>query len=236
MDESITTLPIPPAGEFELGEVLGRRRAFGAIAGRCSAANAACIRRVRDEKLFTHRAASWDEFCPKYLGMSKTQANRIIHLLDEFGPDYFELTQSTRIPAEEYRAIAPAVKDNAIHVNGEAIALIPENTERVAAAVADLRRAAASEPEGQPPARAGLAALVRRSRAVAAEFAELSSAGPGSEDGELLLAALREMRTALARVEEQMTVWGVAREKAAAQGAKTAAGKPVRPRKSAPLF
>ena len=38
---------VPPAEEqaaFELGEMLGRRQAFGAMAGRCSAADAECRR------------------------------------------------------------------------------------------------------------------------------------------------------------------------------------------------
>jgi hypothetical protein len=37
--------------------------------------------------------------------------------------------------------IAPAVKDGALQVNGEAIALIPENAREISAAVAELRQA-----------------------------------------------------------------------------------------------
>jgi hypothetical protein len=41
---------------FELGQMVGSRRAFGTVAGRCSAADAACLRRIRDEKLYLTRS------------------------------------------------------------------------------------------------------------------------------------------------------------------------------------
>ncbi len=36
-------------------------------------------------------AESWLEFCPKYLKISRTEADRTIKLLEEFGPTYFEM-------------------------------------------------------------------------------------------------------------------------------------------------
>jgi hypothetical protein len=71
--------------------------------------------------------------------MSRSEADRLIRLLDEFGHAYFEVSQITRISAAVYRAIAPAVSDGTLHHNGEAIALIPENSQKVAAAVAEIR-------------------------------------------------------------------------------------------------
>ena len=136
-------------GAFELGVMLGSRKAFASVAGRCSAAEAECLRRVRDDKLYLGRAATWDGFCSQFLGLSKTHANRIIRYLEEFGPDYFEVTQLTRISPEQYRAIAPAIHEKNIHLNGEAIALIPENFDRVAAAN---RRVAASRVAARRPA------------------------------------------------------------------------------------
>ena len=44
MDDSQTMLPADDAGEFTLGMMLGNRRAFAAVAGRCSAADAECLR------------------------------------------------------------------------------------------------------------------------------------------------------------------------------------------------
>jgi hypothetical protein len=91
---------------FDLGEILGRRRAFSRVAGRCSASDVACIRRIRNEKLFLQRTTSWEEFCPQYLGMSKQHANRIIRMLDELGSGYFELAQLAQISPDEFRRLA----------------------------------------------------------------------------------------------------------------------------------
>jgi hypothetical protein len=139
--------------DFNLGRLLGLREAFSIVAARCSAAEAVQVREIKESKAYLNHAKDWDEFCPKHLHMSYDSANRIIRLLDEFGPQYFEVAQLTRISPKTYRAIAPAIRDQSLHHNGEAIALIPENAEKVAAAVAELRKketAAAPEPPANP--------------------------------------------------------------------------------------
>ena len=88
----------------QLGQVLGRRQAYVELAGSCSALDAGCIRRVHEAKLYLKLAPTWAEFCPKYLGMSKASADRVIRWLDDFGPDFFTLAQLTRVTADEYRA------------------------------------------------------------------------------------------------------------------------------------
>ena len=160
--------------DFELGQILGSRRAFSSVAGRCSAADADCLRRIRDQKLFTGRAETWDEFCPKFFGMSRAKANRVIGYLDEFGPGYFELAQLTQISPVEFRAIADSVKDKALHWQGEAIALIPENSEKVAAAVDALRKPAGKPSPEKPSRQQRVAAFQEKCNQVAAELTELS--------------------------------------------------------------
>jgi hypothetical protein len=120
--------------------LLGRREAFGIVAARCSAAEAAQIKELRDSKAYLEVAADWREFTPKYLQMSHDSADRIIRNLEEFGPTYFEVAQFTRISPATYRAIAPSIDDQGLHHNGEAIKLIPENAQKVASAVAEMRK------------------------------------------------------------------------------------------------
>ncbi|HEY1239079.1 MAG TPA: hypothetical protein VGF16_00925 [Bryobacteraceae bacterium] len=129
-------------GDLYLGTLLGRRQAFTTIAARCTAADAAALREIRDTRAYHSLSASFEEFCSKHLGVSERHANRLIHYLNEFGPAYFELAQLTGISPSEYRAIAPAVKDEAVHCGDEVIALLPENAEKLAAAVAQLRASA----------------------------------------------------------------------------------------------
>jgi hypothetical protein len=126
---------------LDLGVVLGQTHAFGLIAGRCSAAQAEALRRLREDKLYKRLSETWDDFCRGYLQISKTEADRTIRLLEEFGPAYFDVSQLTRISPETYRAIAPAVQNGMLHFNGEAIPLSPEHSRKVAAAVAEMRRA-----------------------------------------------------------------------------------------------
>ena len=125
---------------FDIGRLLGRREAFSVVAGRCTAAEAAQMREIREKKLYLGRADDWSEFCVQDLHMSKDSANRMIRNLEEFGPNYFVLAQITQVSPTTYRAIAPSIHDEALHHDGEAIALIPENAEKVAAAVAEMRR------------------------------------------------------------------------------------------------
>ncbi len=73
--------------------------------------------------------------------MCRSEADRTIRPLEEFGPAYFEVSQLTRISPVVFRAIAPAVSGGVLHHNGEAIPLNEENSRKVAAAVADMRKA-----------------------------------------------------------------------------------------------
>jgi hypothetical protein len=126
---------------LQLGFNLGQNHTLGMLAGRCSAAQAQILRSLREEKLYRRCCRTWDDFCAKYVKMSRSEADRIIKLLEEFGPAYFELSQVIRISPVVYRAIAPAVSDGVLHHNGEAIALTAENSEKVAAVVAEMRSA-----------------------------------------------------------------------------------------------
>jgi hypothetical protein len=140
MENPFPEIPADRAGLLTLGVALGENFAFGVVSGRTAAAQAACLQRLRDEKLFQALEPTWEGFCPKHLKISRAEADRTIRLWEEFGSAYFEMAQLTRISAETYRAIAPAVKDGALHVDGETIELNAENSRRVSAAVARLRR------------------------------------------------------------------------------------------------
>jgi hypothetical protein len=187
---------------FDLGEWLGRRQAFGMIAGRCSAAEAECLRRIRDDKLYLARAADWGEFCDRYLSMSKRSADRLIRYLDEFGPAYFQLSQLTRISPDVYRAIKPAITEEGIRINDEVIALEPSNSERLAQAVALLRPA--KEPATEPPAPTGpqrLAEVGKSFDALINQIVALRGAMQGPSDAGRIGEAVKKMRQRLDRLE-----------------------------------
>ncbi len=201
MKTSNCELPAEVAELLDLGSVLGQNQAFGLIAGRCSAAQAASLQRLRDDKKYRLVTPHWREFCSRYLKISGTQADLIIRLREEFGAPYFELAQLTRISPETWRAIQPAVKDGAIQLHGEAIQLVPENAQKIAAAVAELRRSAsAKRPARQLEMHERLSLLDRRSTAIIAEFEEISRKERSGENWLQFTATLARLRDAIGRL------------------------------------
>ncbi len=187
---------------LDLGSVLGQNQAFGLIAGRCSAAQAASLRRLREDKKYKLVTPYRRDFCSRYLSISGPQADYIIGLWEEFGAPYFEVARLTRISPETYRAIAPAVREGGLHSNGEVIELNPENSRRIAAAVAGLRRAApAPKPVRRLDPHRQLQGLDKRCTALIAELEEFSRKERRGENWLLFTAVLSRMSAALERLE-----------------------------------
>ncbi|HLK51353.1 MAG TPA: hypothetical protein VKT49_24595 [Bryobacteraceae bacterium] len=188
-------------GDLRLGTLLGRRQAFSSIAARCSAADASALREIRNQKVYRSLQMTFAGFCKRYLGISLTHVNRIIRYLEEFGPEYFELAQLTGISALEYRAIAPAVKDQSVHCGDQVIALLPENADKLAAAVAELRAAAPKPPRDEPSLESRLQRLERQSVKIAEEFCALSQRVAATGERLRFASILGAARVALERVE-----------------------------------
>jgi len=179
-----------------LGTWLGRREAFAQVAGRCSAADAACIRKMREERQYRELGMNWEQFCKRKLGISKRGADLIIAQLNEFGPAYFLLAQVAKVTPEEYRRISGSVRGQALLHAGEEIPIEAENAGRLAVAIEELRR-------GQKTvADAGSRAGAEAGRGDAAE-----QAGTKPEDLDRVLDQLE--RTLTAAVTETGRVQGL---------------------------
>ena len=167
-------IPIDPG--VDLGRLLGQRRAFAAVAGRCSAAHAQLLRRIHDEKLYLPIAPSWRAFCGAHLAITCRHADRLISLLNRFGPTYFEISQLVGISPRQYLAIEPVLREHSLLVNGEAVSLIPENAPKVLEAVGQLlRESRRPKHPTLPPEtlRARVADLASRGRAIANQLVAL---------------------------------------------------------------
>jgi hypothetical protein len=185
---------------LDLGRLLGQRRALTAVAGRCTAAHAQLLRRIHDEKLYLPLSRTWEGFCGPHLAVSRRHADRLISLLNRFGPIYFELSQLVGISPREYLAIEPAVREHSIVVNGEAISLIPENAPKILEAVGQVlhkSRRAKRRDLLPPTLRARLARLTRRGRDIANQFVALYNSSHSESDRELILEAITTLRTIL---------------------------------------
>lgn len=123
---------------IELGNWMGRREAFSLMAGRCAAADVECLRRMRDEKAYRELDCTWEEFCTNHLKVSRKSVDRLIGRLEELGPAYFHLTNLTHITIGEYRQIAASVSEAGVELDGSVVTLLPENSQKLAAAIAQL--------------------------------------------------------------------------------------------------
>jgi len=198
MENQVPELTADSAELLDLGAVLGQIRAFAHVAGRCTAAEASFIRQVRDQKTYKKLCPDWRQFCSTYLNISGAQADRIVALLEEFGPGIFDLKQLMNISPETYRIVEPAVKDHAIHHNGEAIELDPANAQKIAAVVAGLRRQAAVKPPPVNHMQTRIANIEKRFFALLDEIDEIWV--KGSENAGTLSGALIRMGDAMSRL------------------------------------
>jgi hypothetical protein len=188
-----------------LGTWLGRRQAFSLLAGRCSAADAECLRKMRDEKQYRALGMSWATFCRTHVGVGRSAAEKIIKQLEEFGSTYFELAAVTRITPEEYRQIAGAVTPDGVLHRGRLLPIASENARELSEAVQELKQQAAPVVEEPPELER---TLERGRKAVRAAVESYARAGAMELDGTVRLRLVNEIRdsvTAINRVwDEQL--------------------------------
>ncbi|MFY9724715.1 MAG: hypothetical protein WB579_02970 [Bryobacteraceae bacterium] len=185
------------ASALNLGQWLGRREICGAIAGRCSAAEIECVRRIRNERLYRGHAATWREFCLKYLGASRNSVEANIRLFDELGPAYFHVAQLAHITPAQYRQIAPRIDAEGLEAGGETIPLVPANRDRLVAVIGEVRHKARKA--GPAPKPRGFEAALEHCQAAAGLLETLFSPPP-FERQLVMVATLNRIRDAAARL------------------------------------
>jgi hypothetical protein len=166
MDDPTTTL--------DLGAWIGRGQAFSFVANHCSAAQAECLARIRNDGLYKALNLTWDEFCKQHAGASRAHADEIIRRLEEFGAAYFRLSEIIRISPQSYRAMQAAVKGEAIEVGGESIPITPENAPRIRQAIGALRAELRGTQAAQARYSLGIIQLQARLDACFADMSALS--------------------------------------------------------------
>ncbi len=144
------------------------------IANRCSAAQALCLKQVRETRLFEKLELTWEEFCKEYAGISRESADRLIRQHEEFGDAYFRLSEIARISPETYRKIASQVSNEGLEFDGEKLALIPENGPKIRAAIQTLRAQLQEVRDAGQPTSPGITQLVIRLDALLEEVSTMS--------------------------------------------------------------
>jgi hypothetical protein len=155
---------------FDVGTWVGRRQAFALIAGRCSAADAEILFEIREKKLFRTIEQTWEDFCARRLGMTRSYVDRVIRQFQQLGPNLYKLSCFTRIKPAEYNLIGGALTGEGLAYGGEVIALEPENAPQLAEAVEALRRDSVQEAD---PGDLAEQSLDKADRAMKSAIAEL---------------------------------------------------------------
>lgn len=132
---------------LELGMWVGRQQAFGMIAAKASAAQAQCLKRIKDGAEYKSLGLTWEQFCDQHVGISRASADRIIGNFEEFGAAYFALSAVTRISPTTYRLIASAVDESTVEIDGEKIPITKANAARISEAVTSLSKTVAAKDE-----------------------------------------------------------------------------------------
>jgi hypothetical protein len=162
-----------PREWIDAGAWVGRQQAFAVIANRCSAAQALCLKQVREDRLYEKVELTWDEFCKEYVGISRAQADRLIQQHEEFGEAYFRLSEIARISPETYRKIAGQVSDEGLEFDGRTLALTPENGPKIRAALQTLRAQLKEAQEAVRPGSPGISQLLIRMDALLEEVSAM---------------------------------------------------------------
>jgi len=187
----------------ELGHVCGQRRALTAVSGRCSASTAAVLRNIRNNRLYRCLVDSWAEFCASRIHVSRRHADRIIALLDEFGPAYFELAELTGITPDQYRRIHPIIQQHGNSLTPDGLSLIPEKVDDIVVAIdkfLDEAEAAATPRTRDGSLSSRAAALSHTAAKLAAAYRRILARPIPSHDRQIVLSSLRQSIAALTAV------------------------------------
>ena len=126
---------------LEFGAWLGRGQAFAMVANLSLAAQAECLRNIRDSESYKSVCRTWEQFCTEFVGASRRHVDQIVHNLEEFGAAYFRLSEIVKISPEAYRQLHPRIEGEEIEIGGERFALTPENAGNIRRAVQRMRAA-----------------------------------------------------------------------------------------------
>jgi hypothetical protein len=171
-DRTTIDVTVNPVPTFDLGAWIGRGQAFSFVANHCSAAQAECLARIREDGLYKALNLTWEEFCTRHAGVNRAHADEIIRRLEEFGAAYFRLSEIIRISPRSYRDLPVTVNEEAIEIGGESIPLTPENALRIRHAIGALRAELRSTQAAQARYSLGITQLQAR---LDAWFEDLSS-------------------------------------------------------------
>jgi hypothetical protein len=106
------------------------------------AARTAELQEIRDRKLYSDVAQTWEEFCDEYLGVDRRSVDRAIRQLRDFGPAFFHANDAWPVSTRQYRGIQTHIRADGVMFEGVLVPFGERNRRQVAAALDQLLRRA----------------------------------------------------------------------------------------------
>lgn len=123
---------------LDLSRWTGLRSAPARSPGEARAGQVADLRLIRDRRLYAGLTRTWDEFCEKYLLISRRSVDRNIRQLREFGPVFFRVAEAMRLRSEQYRRIRGHICAEGVRIDNLLIPFGAQNQRRLEDAMAEL--------------------------------------------------------------------------------------------------
>ena len=178
---------------IEAATWVGRQQAFAVMASKCTLAQAECLRKMRDTRAYEAYGLTWEQFCRQHAGIARSQADRLIHQLNEFGAAYFRLSELVSISDATYRKLAPRIQGETIEIGGRQVAIIPENAAKLRAGIHKLRHELRNLQTEMLFYRAEMVELQKRLEEVLGEFSRRARFPLPSDQRESLANILRHI-------------------------------------------
>ncbi|SPE37410.1 hypothetical protein SBA6_70052 [Candidatus Sulfopaludibacter sp. SbA6] len=128
-----------PKDWVDFGSKIGRQQAFAVIANRCTASQALALKQMKESRAYEKLGLTFEQFCIEYVGLSRSQVDRIIAQLDELGESFYHLRELAPLSPEAFRSIADKVDGETIEIDGVKVPITPENAPKIRTAIAALR-------------------------------------------------------------------------------------------------
>lgn len=129
-----------PKKILELGAWTGKSQTLRMVASHCTAADAECLKQIKDTHAYKAMGYTWEKFCSEHLHLHRTTAEDIIRRFDEFGPVYFKLAELMHISPRTWQEVESSIirEEECVEIRGDKIPIKPEFAARLRRAIFEL--------------------------------------------------------------------------------------------------
>lgn len=132
----VSTVPVGTGAGFEFAEVgttaprdaavlvqIGAANAFRMMSAWSTAQYALTLRSIKDEGIYLQVASTWEDFCERYLPISRRTADEDIHFLEVLGQEFLAAAEQIGLGRRQLRRLASVPADLLPRPDGDVIVI-----------------------------------------------------------------------------------------------------------------